>query len=72
VFDARIAIVDALTRRDPAAADLVDDYHRRVIERTRTLPRAEQLRENDPHLALFLSDWLGTTIDPENPPARPR
>jgi DNA-binding FadR family transcriptional regulator len=72
MYDARIAIVDAVARRDPAAADLVRDYHHRVIERTRTLPRAEQLREKDPDLTLFLSDWLGTTIDPENPPARPR
>jgi DNA-binding FadR family transcriptional regulator len=61
----RIAIVDAISRRDPAAADLVRAYHRRVIERTRTLPRAKTIRETDPDLTTFLAAWLGTNTGPE-------
>jgi DNA-binding FadR family transcriptional regulator len=67
----RVAIVDAIARRDPAAADLVRDYHRRVIKRTRTLPGAKERRESDPGLTSFLSAWLGTNIRPDITPDRP-
>ena len=69
MYDARIDIVDAVARRDAAAAaDSVRAYHRRVIERTRALPRAKQLAKTDPGLSAFLSSWLGTNVSVGSPP----
>ena len=63
MFDARMDIVDAIARRDAAAAaDQVRAYHRRVIKRTRALPRAKQLAATDPGLSAFLSSWLGSNV----------
>jgi DNA-binding FadR family transcriptional regulator len=72
MYDARIAIVDAIAHRDPAAAELVREYHRRVIERTRTLPRAKEIRATDPDLTNLLSTWINTAIDSDGPADRPR
>jgi DNA-binding FadR family transcriptional regulator len=69
LFDARIDIVDAIASRDShAAADRVREYHRRVIERTRRLPRAKQLRATDPGLAGLLSNWLAANVRLDSAP----
>jgi len=70
VYNARLAIVDALAHRDPAVAEQVREYHRSVIKRTRALPGAKQLRDTDPALTGFLSTWLGNNIRPDNTPDR--
>jgi DNA-binding FadR family transcriptional regulator len=55
----RLDIVEAIAQRDAArAAQLVHDYHRTVITRTQSAPRAKEIRETDPGLATFLSSWL--------------
>jgi DNA-binding FadR family transcriptional regulator len=63
----RIAIVDALARRDPATPELVRNYHRRVIKRTRNLPGAKAIRETDPNLTTFLTGWLNSNIGFDTP-----
>jgi DNA-binding FadR family transcriptional regulator len=70
MYKARLAIVDAIDRRDPAAPELVRDYHRRVIKRTRALPGAKERRDSDPGLTTFLSAWLGNNIRLDNAPDR--
>jgi DNA-binding FadR family transcriptional regulator len=60
---ARMDIVDAIARRDPAqAVQLVRDYHRKVAKRIRSSPRAKELREADPGLTTTLSAWLGANV----------
>jgi DNA-binding FadR family transcriptional regulator len=55
----RMEIVEAIEQRDAArAVQLVHDYHRTVIKRTQSAPRAKEIRETDPGLAAFLSTWL--------------
>jgi DNA-binding FadR family transcriptional regulator len=67
----RMQIVDAIAERDaPKAVELIGEYHRRVIERTRNLPRAKELRESDPGLTSLLSSWLGTNVGLGNSPDR--
>jgi DNA-binding FadR family transcriptional regulator len=59
----RMDIVDAIAERDATkAVELVRDYHRRVIKRAQSSPRARELRESDPGLATFLSSWLGANV----------
>lgn len=63
VADLRVQIVDAIAARDGAlAAQLVRDYHRRVVERIQSLPEAERLRADDPGLNVALSRWLATNV----------
>jgi GntR family transcriptional regulator, transcriptional repressor for pyruvate dehydrogenase complex len=53
---ARVEIVDAIAQRDSArAVQLVRDYHRKVIRRTRSSPKAKELRKTDPGLTKLLS-----------------
>jgi GntR family transcriptional regulator, transcriptional repressor for pyruvate dehydrogenase complex len=60
---ARVDIVDAIARRDSAqAVQLVRDYHRKVIQRIRSSPRARELRETDPGLTTTLSAWLRANV----------
>lgn len=60
---ARIEIVDAIAGRDAdRAADLVHQYHRKVLNRIRSSPGAAALRQNDPGLTATLSEWLGSHI----------
>jgi len=55
LYEARIAIVEALERRDgDRAVELVEEYHQRVIERTRKLPRSEELAASDPGFSQLL------------------
>ncbi|MFF3573942.1 FadR/GntR family transcriptional regulator [Nocardia jiangxiensis] len=68
MYKARIAIVDALARRDPATPDLVREYHQNVVKRTRNLPRAKQISKTDPGLTQLLATWLGTNISPDAAP----
>jgi DNA-binding FadR family transcriptional regulator len=70
LYPERIAIVNALAGRDPHVAELVREYHRNVIRRTRGLPGARELRESDPSLTHFLAAWLGSNISPDNAPDR--
>ena len=63
VTDLRLQIVDAIAARDGAlSAQLVRDYHRRVVERIQSLPEAERLRADDPGLSVALSRWLATNV----------
>jgi DNA-binding FadR family transcriptional regulator len=59
----RMDIVEAIAQRDSAlAAQLVRDYHRKVIKRTQSSPRARELRESDPGLTTLLASWLGANV----------
>lgn len=59
----RMDIAEAIAERDSSrAVQLVRDYHREVIKRVQSLPRARELRENDPGLTTFLSSWLGANV----------
>jgi len=59
----RLDLVDAIEQRDaPRAVELIRDYHSRVINRTKSSPRAKEVRETDPGLATFLSTWLGSNV----------
>jgi hypothetical protein len=54
-------IVDAIAQRDAGrAVQLVHDYHSKIIKRTRSLPKAQELRESDPGLTTTLS--LGANV----------
>ena len=65
----RMDIVEAIAQRDAArAAQLVHDYHRAVITRTQSAPRAKEIRETDPGLATFLSSWLRSNARVGTPP----
>ena len=60
---ARMDIVDALARRDGAAAvHLVREYHDKVVRRVQSSARARSLRETDPGLVGALSSWLGANV----------
>jgi DNA-binding FadR family transcriptional regulator len=64
----RVDIAEAIARRDSAeAVALVRDYHRRVIKRTQSAPRAKEIRERDPGLAAFLSSWLRANTGLDSP-----
>ncbi|HEX3815007.1 MAG TPA: GntR family transcriptional regulator [Mycobacteriales bacterium] len=64
----RVDIVEAIARRDSAqAVELVRDYHRKVIKRTQSSPRAKEMRESDPGLTGFLSSWLRANTGPDSP-----
>jgi DNA-binding FadR family transcriptional regulator len=55
----RLDIAEAIAQRDSArAVQLIRDYHRRVIKRTQSSPRAKEIRETDPGLTAILSSWL--------------
>ena len=59
----RMDIVEAIEQRDAArAVQLVHDYHRTVITRTQSAPRAKEIRETDPGLTAFLSSWLRSNV----------
>jgi DNA-binding FadR family transcriptional regulator len=63
LHQARLEIVDAIARRDSArAVQLVHDYHRKIIKRIRSLPKAQELRDSDPGLKTTLSAWLGANV----------
>ncbi|MFF3573962.1 FadR/GntR family transcriptional regulator [Nocardia jiangxiensis] len=70
MYDARLAIVDAIAHRDPAASERVRNYHRTVIKRTRGMPGAEELRDSDFGLTGLLSTWLDDDVRPDNTPDR--
>jgi hypothetical protein len=56
-------IVDAIAGRDATAAvQLIREYHRTVIKRVQTSPRAKEMKETDPELTTFLSSWLRTNV----------
>ncbi|MDX6236462.1 MAG: GntR family transcriptional regulator, transcriptional repressor for pyruvate dehydrogenase complex [Kribbellaceae bacterium] len=59
----RLDLVEAVEQRDAArAVQLVHDYHSKVIARTKSSPRAKEMRETDPGLADFLSTWLRSNV----------
>src|SRR4030088_2057158 len=59
----RMDIAEAITQRDSdRAVQLIRDYHRRVIKRTQSSPRAKEIRETDPGLTAFLSSWLRASV----------
>ena len=63
LYAIRVEIAEAIAERDSArAVGLVRDYHREVITRIQSLPRARELRESDPGLKATLSAWLGANI----------
>jgi len=60
---ARMDIVDAIARRDgPSAAQLIREYHTKVVKRVQSSPGAKKLTETDPSLAGVLSSWLRTNV----------
>jgi DNA-binding FadR family transcriptional regulator len=60
---ARMEIVNAIAERDgERAAELVRDYHRKVLKRIQSSPGAALLRQSDPGLTATLSAWLGANI----------
>jgi DNA-binding FadR family transcriptional regulator len=68
---ARMDIVDAVAERDAArAVQLVRDYHRKIVQRLQSSPRARELRATDPGLRTFLAGWLVANIGPGNTPDR--
>jgi DNA-binding FadR family transcriptional regulator len=63
LYAIRVEIAEAIAERDSArAVGLVRDYHREVIARIQSLPRARELRESDPGLKATLSAWLGANV----------
>ena len=63
VAEMRIEIADALAERDGVrAVSLVRDYHRRVVDRVQSLPRAKELADSDPGLRLALANWLKANV----------
>jgi GntR family transcriptional repressor for pyruvate dehydrogenase complex len=63
LYAIRAEIVEAIAERDSArAVRLIRDYHREVIARIQSLPRARELRESDPGLKAFLAAWLGANV----------
>ena len=67
----RMDIVEAIAQRDATrAVQLVHDYHRRVITRIQSSPRAKEIRETDPGLTGFLSSWLGANVGLGSAPDR--
>ena len=70
LYDDRIAIVDAIARRDATAPNLIRDYHQEVVKRAANLPRTKKIRKTDPDLTAFLSTWLGAALDSNALPNR--
>jgi DNA-binding FadR family transcriptional regulator len=68
LYPRRIAIVDAIARRDPTAPGLIQEYHERVTTSLRTFPAVQQVTETDPGLTAFLSTWLASNIRSDNAP----
>ena len=63
LLSARMDVVDAIANRNSTrAVQLVRDYHRTVVKRLRSSPRAKELGEVDPGLTRFLSVWLGAHV----------
>jgi DNA-binding FadR family transcriptional regulator len=63
LYAIRMEIAEAIAERDsPRAVRLIRDYHREVIARIQSLPRARELRESDPGLKAFLAAWLGANV----------
>jgi GntR family transcriptional repressor for pyruvate dehydrogenase complex len=63
VAEMRMEIADALAERDGVrAVSLVRDYHRRVVDRVQSLPRAKELADSDPGLRLALANWLKANV----------
>jgi DNA-binding FadR family transcriptional regulator len=63
VAEMRVEIADALVERDGAqAVQLLQDYHRRVVDQVQSLPRAKELAASDPGLRQVLSTWLNENI----------
>jgi DNA-binding FadR family transcriptional regulator len=61
LYEARIDIVEALERRDgDRAVELVEDYHRQVIERIKKMPRGKEITASDPGFSQLLSSLLTT------------
>jgi GntR family transcriptional regulator, transcriptional repressor for pyruvate dehydrogenase complex len=59
----RMDIAEAIAQRDSGrAVQLVRDYHRDVIKRIQSSPRARELKETDPGLTSFLSSWLRANV----------
>jgi GntR family transcriptional regulator, transcriptional repressor for pyruvate dehydrogenase complex len=66
----RMDIAEAIAQRDATrAVQLIRDYHRRVIKRIQSTPRAKGIKETDPGFTAFLFSWLranvgvGNTLD---------
>jgi DNA-binding FadR family transcriptional regulator len=63
VAEMRVEIADALAERDGVrAVSLVREYHRRVVDRIQSLPRAEELAASDPGLRRMLAGWLNENV----------
>jgi len=63
LYESRIEIVEALERRDgDRAVELVEQYHRSVIERTRKLPRSEEIAASDPGFSKLLASLLANSV----------
>jgi DNA-binding FadR family transcriptional regulator len=59
----RMDIAEAIAQRDSArAVQLISDYHRKVIKRTQSSPRAKEIRETDPGLTALLASWLRANV----------
>lgn len=68
---ARMDIVDAIAQRDAGrAVQLVRDYHRKIVKRIQSLPRAKELRKTDPVLTTSMSTWLGANVGSGSGPDR--
>jgi DNA-binding FadR family transcriptional regulator len=57
LYAQRVAIVDAIARRDPAASDIVREYHERVGKHARIVPQAQRITRSAPGLLASLSGW---------------
>jgi GntR family transcriptional repressor for pyruvate dehydrogenase complex len=65
----RLGIVDAIADRDPAAAAaVVRDYHRQVVERIRSVRTGEESVRSDAGLTEVLAAWLRTNAGPGGQP----
>jgi DNA-binding FadR family transcriptional regulator len=65
VAEMRVDIADALAERDGIrAVSLVREYHRRVVDRVQSLPRAKELAASDPGLRRVLATWLNENVRP--------
>ena len=63
LYAIRVDIAEAIAGRDAArAVALIRDYHREVIARIQSLPRARELRESDPGLKALLAAWLAANV----------
>jgi DNA-binding FadR family transcriptional regulator len=72
VAEMRVEIANALAGRDGIrAVSLVREYHRRVVDRVQSLPRAKELGATDPGLRRVLANWLNENVRAGGPEPSP-